>query len=57
MKNQDYLKEIFVNLIGLSSYPAITMLDSTTFVSNAGIMEGVVNPQLTDRLFISANFN
>lgn len=43
MKNADALKEIFINYIGISSYPAITMMDVGRFVNETKVLEGAVN--------------
>jgi len=56
MKYAGLLKEIFINLISISSYPAVTMMDIAAFASKAKLFEGSFQMQDIDRLFISANF-
>ena len=50
------LKEVFLNLICSSSFPAITMMGISNWVTRTGIVEGAFNNTVVDRLFISANF-
>lgn len=57
LKHSVLLKEIFINLISLSSYPAITLLDTGYFLTKAKIVEPGFAMGIVDRLFISANFS
>ena len=56
MEHQEKLKEVFINLISASSYPAITMMAISNWVTRCQIIEGPLNNTVVDRLFISANF-
>lgn len=56
MKYADELKELFINMISVSSYPAVTTLDIAAFATRCHIVEGNINMQHIDRLFIAASF-
>ncbi len=57
MKHCMLLKEIFINLISVSSFPAITLLDVGYFLTKSKIVEPGFAMGIVDRLFISANFS
>lgn len=40
IKYGEFLREIFANLISISSYPAITMMDIGNFTTKCKIVEG-----------------
>ena len=56
MQNSLRLKEVFLHLASMSSFPAITMMGISNWVQKAGIVEGALTTGVVDRLFISANF-
>ena len=56
MKNEKFLKEVFIALISESSYPAITMNDLTIFCQNCNFIEGSITSTVIDRQFIAAGF-
>lgn len=56
MKHAIKLKEVFINLAAVSSWPAITTMDITNWCTNTKIAEGALNATEIDRYFIAANF-
>jgi hypothetical protein len=56
MKYADILKEIFINLISSSSYPAITGLDIGSFFIKCKVVDAEFKMEKVDRSFIASNF-
>jgi hypothetical protein len=56
LKYADELKEIFINLISTSSYPAITGLDVGSFFIKCKVVDADFKMEKVDRSFIASNF-
>lgn len=55
-KEAEFIKECFINLIAISSYPAITMMDYGAFTVKCKILDTeTCNQPALDRTFIAAN--
>jgi hypothetical protein len=56
MKHQEFLKEVFINLIAESAYPAISLNTMTSFVQKCNINDSNFSITQSDRCFIGTNF-